>query len=806
MSGKSGVYDANRIKFEKNVSNSSNIKVKLNYLKNLAESIQEEDNDFLYNQYKKFDSLSENSILTKYLSSSSVETNEDLSTVVFPFGINLSQEKAVSKALKNNISIIEGPPGTGKTQTILNIIANIMMKNKTIAVVSNNNSALENIFEKFEKENLSFFCAMLGKKDKKEKFIENQKCSYPKLTGIHNIKDYTKVEEIADNIDRVKKILSSKNKIATLKLELKEVKLEKKYFSELYVRKTSAIKGIIRFIFKNSKNILSFLAAVEYLQKRNKNFNIFFKIKSFFKYGVISQSIYKNSLEEVILYLQKSFYNTKEEELSDEIEKIEIFLKNHNSKKLLAEIVTDSMLLFKLYLNQKYNLQSRRKLFNNEDLWKNFTSITEEYPVVLSTTHSLRSSTGKNYLYDYLIIDEASQVDILSGCLSLSCAKNVIIVGDLMQLPHIVNKKHETNIDDIVKKYQISSFFNYKNSLLLSFSGIFKDCPKTLLKEHYRCHPKIIDFCNKKFYNNELIILTEEDNDEPLTLYNTTLGNHSRGNYNQRQIDVIKNEILIELKDLDVGIISPYRLQADKIKNILKQESNIEIDTVHKYQGREKDIIIITTVVDKENEFVDNANLLNVAISRAKNRLYVVVSDREKNKNMKDLVNYIKYNNLLIKESKIYSVFDLLYKNYAPYLDVYLEKMKNISEFKSENLMNVVIENILQKKEFNYLSKILHKRLNMIIKDLSYLSNDEKKFVRNPLTHVDFILYNKITKQFVLVIEVDGVKYHENNPTQLKRDSMKDNILEKYNIPIVRFKTNGSNEEEILIKRLKNIS
>ena len=303
-----------------------------------------------------------------------------------------------------------------------------------------------------------------------------------------------------------------------------------------------------------------------------------------------------------------------------------------------------------------------------------------------------------------------------------------------------------------------------------------------------------------------MIILTEEDNDEPLTLYNTTLGNHSRGNYNQRQIDVIKNEILIELKDLDVGIISPYRLQADKIKNILKQESNIEIDTVHKYQGREKDIIIITTVVDKENEFVDNANLLNVAISRAKNRLYVVVSDREKNKNMKDLVNYIKYNNLLIKESKIYSVFDLLYKNYAPYLDVYLEKMKNISEFKSENLMNVVIENILQKKEFNYLSKILHKRLNMIIKDLSYLSNDEKKFVRNPLTHVDFILYNKITKQFVLVIEVDGVKYHENNPTQLKRDSMKDNILEKYNIPIVRFKTNGSNEEEILIKRLKNIS
>ncbi|MFW3398476.1 hypothetical protein ACN9K5_10955, partial [Aliarcobacter butzleri] len=75
---------------------------------------------------------------------------------------------------------------------------------------------------------------------------------------------------------------------------------------------------------------------------------------------------------------------------------------------------------------------------------------------------------------------------------------------------------------------------------------VFKDVPKTLLKEHYRCNPKIIGFCNKKFYNNELIVLTKSknDSDSSLVLFNTTEGNHARGKYNQRQIDVITNEIL----------------------------------------------------------------------------------------------------------------------------------------------------------------------------------------------------------------------------------------------------------------------
>ena len=51
-------------------------------------------------------------------------------------------------ALTNQISVIQGPPGTGKTQTILNIIANLLRDKKSVLVVSNNNSATENVLEK----------------------------------------------------------------------------------------------------------------------------------------------------------------------------------------------------------------------------------------------------------------------------------------------------------------------------------------------------------------------------------------------------------------------------------------------------------------------------------------------------------------------------------------------------------------------------------------------------------------------------------------------------------------------------------
>ena len=161
---------------------------------------------------------------------------------------------------------------------------------------------------------------------------------------------------------------------------------------------------------------------------------------------------------------------------------------------------------------------------------------------------------------------------------------------------------------------------------------------------------------------------TDHGEQNVLAMYRTMAGNHARGHLNQRQIDVIKEEVLPFLERegyQDIGIITPYR---DQVKAVAAQiGEKYEVATVHKFQGREKDAIILTSVDNVIGEFVDNPNMLNVAVSRAVRALVVVTSQDSKNDktNYGDLSRYIEYNNCEIIDSSVFSVFDLLYKGYG---------------------------------------------------------------------------------------------------------------------------------------------
>ena len=325
--------------------------------------------------------------------------------------------------------------------------------------------------------------------------------------------------------------------------------------------------------------------------------------------------------------------------------------------------------------------------------------------------------------------------------------------------------------------------------------------------EHYRCHPKIINFCNQKFYNGELIIMTRDKGEKDvLSVVRTVEGNHARNHYSQRQIDVIKKEILPDMveKPREIGIIAPYNNQVAAMK---KEIQDIDISTVHKFQGKEKEAIIISTVDDEITDFADDPYLINVAVSRAKKKLKVVVSGNEQlsDGNIADLVSYVEYNNFEIKQSKIYSIFDYLYKQYAVSRYEFLKKHKKISQYDSENLMHALITDIIQMEQFQTMDVVSHVPLNMLLRNLEVLGDEECKYAMNPATHLDFLIYNRISKQPVLAIEVDGYKYHKAGTNQEKRDIMKNNILELYNIPLLRFKTNGSKERETIIQKMTDI-
>jgi len=264
-------------------------------------------------------------------------------------------------------------------------------------------------------------------------------------------------------------------------------------------------------------------------------------------------------------------------------------------------------------------------------------------------------------------------VDLVTGALALSCARKAVIVGDSKQLPNVVNEDIQVTTDEIFSQSGLPEAYRYStHSLLGSLDELFppNSLPKTQLREHYRCHPLIINFCNRKFYNNQLIILTEaQGNRHPLAIYETVPGNHARGNLNRRQIEVIQKEIIpqkcTDVAPQNIGIVTPYRKQTDELQKIF-DGSDIKADTVDKFQGREKEVIILSTVDNEITPFTDNANRLNVTVSRAVKQLIVLIHGNQDaaDTNVADLIQYIRYNNLETIKSDIRSIFDYLYQAY----------------------------------------------------------------------------------------------------------------------------------------------
>lgn len=389
----------------------------------------------------------------------------------------------------------------------------------------------------------------------------------------------------------------------------------------------------------------------------------------------------------------------------------------------------------------------------------------------------------------------------------MSCAKRAVIVGDIKQLPNVVDADMQIKTDLVFNSYCLNKSYSYSNhSLLSSIVELLPNVQKTLLKEHYRCHPKIIEFCNKKFYDNQLIVHTEySDKRQPLLVYKTPIGNHARERMNQRQIDIIKQEIIPneKLENVDLGIVTPYRNQTSALQKTF-QGTSIKADTVDKFQGRENDIIILSTVDNEISDFTDNPNRLNVAVSRAVEQLILVVNggENENDNNISDLIKYIEYNNFSIVQSELNSIFDLLYKGYEEERAKIIRKSGKVSGFDSENLMFGLIKQVLADGKFSKYDVISHFPIRQIIRNFSKLDEEETKYASNPLTHLDFLIYNTLGKTPVLGIEVDGFEFHKDGTKQADRDKMKDRILEKYNFPILRFRTNESNEKEKLTNKL----
>ena len=560
---------------------------------------------------------------------------------------------------------------------------------------------------------------------------------------------------------------------------------------------------------KHSKKLMSFRLQYGILTEKGQKFSLLQILKWSFALGLKVHKFLKAKPETIINVLETAYYVSRKREIENELCTIETSLKTINIQQRVKELRQLSLKALKNTIAKRFT--GERKRFTLKTIKPQTETFLKEYPVVLSTTYSAKACISKDMVFDYLIMDEASQVDIKTGALALSCAMNAVIVGDDKQLPNVVSHEEEQALQAIQSTYNVDEKYQAtQNSFLQSCVKVFADAPVILLREHYRCHPKIIDFCNQRFYNGELIAMTSDNNeDKVLKVIKTVPGNHARGHFNQREIDVIIQEVMPEYSESEsVGIITPYRDQAIAINRALGKDI---ASTVHKFQGRECDAIIMSMVDNAPTDFSDDPNLMNVAISRAKTKLCIVVNGNEMpaNSNLAQLISYIQYNNFEIKESKIHSVFDILYKQYTAERLAYEAQDNKVSQYLSENIIYETLIKAIDNIQMTNWNVVCHYPLSRLITDFEGLDTQEIAFISNSLSHVDFLIYNSITKKPIMVIEVDGWKYHNLSEVQQSRDKLKDDILKKYGLKPYRISTvdtiNVETIEDILSNNMNKV-
>jgi len=763
--------------------------------------------------YERLAFVHPESVLSSFLASSPIESRPLDIAPIFPFRCNLSQRAAVDNALTRSISVIEGPPGTGKTETILNLIANIVaVQRMTVGIVSFGNAAVDNVRDKLDEQGFGHLIGNLGRREKRDKFFAGQAARNAEVGRfLARAPDGPDLERLADLDKRLRGLQSAERIRAGRRQELDAHRLELRHFEDHLHRDQLPELAGLPLLRRSAGRVLDYLAESE-MALAGIRPGPLRRIRNYFRYGSVRALDPADT--SVVLRLQLAYYHKRIAELEREIGQVEDQLRRADFEQLSRQHQLQSVQFLHAELAARYR-ESRRTVYSADSYrrGKTFSDFIRDYPALLSTCHSLRDSIADGYLLDYLIIDEASQVSLLLAGLAMSCARRVVVVGDQRQLPPIP-------VDAANGLVPPTPAYDCQLNLLASLSELYgASLPRTLLREHYRCDPVIIGFCNKKFYESELIPYTTCGPERPMIVVRTVEGNHMRqhregGRSNHRELDVIAQEVIPEhcrgFALTDIGVTTPYRHQASKAADVLDLT---EADTVHKFQGRQKQVVILTTVLDETWRgrtglaFVDDPQMINVAVSRAIRR-FILVTNYDMlptSRHIRDLVGYIRYHNPgeEVTDSAIVSVFDLLYRAYSQRLRPLAARLRKELRYPSEDIIWTVLHDIIAEQRYEHMTVGSQVLLRNLLPDLGMLTLAQQAYMQHRAS-VDFVVYNRVTNQPLLAIEVDGFAFHENSPDQRARDALKNEILDAHQMPLLRLPTTGSQEHQKIRQALDN--
>jgi superfamily I DNA and/or RNA helicase/very-short-patch-repair endonuclease len=630
-------------------------------------------------------------------------------------GLNDEQRSAIKSTFNNTLTVVTGPPGTGKSQIVLNIIANALLHGESVLFGSKNHKAVDVVIERLLRLQTEPVILKYGQKEREVEFAESLLAAIERASSYNAQVLEREIGEYKNELELVRKeekhekesllrILDRRNRISRLDAILEQIKKEVLSSISKELNQYTKIEANSKFY-----RLLSSLDGLEMELEEGPNF--ISRILTFFGMTLEERILKKSQklLREFPIQssglVADSIHNCKE--LLTNARLIKKWIKNQSeltnivrenesesSVEVLRERITKSKdraidisikyvnALMKRRLKVLGRTERRdiadyisivRRLESDvtggelaEELRKErkrmFKSVVRAFPAMavtnLSVRHALPLSAG---IVDVAIIDEASQCDIASALPLLYRAKRAVIIGDPNQLTHI-SLLHRADDQQLQRQTGLTSpddqrFLYSINSLFeLSRSVIGTGAKFTHLLEHYRSRAEIIGFSNKKFYGGKLSVWTDYRKlrgagyPDALVWHNIVgeVVRPSRGSaYNLEEakavvglIEEIVERISANGDDywISLGVVTPFREQANKIRDLVEQKIDtthlrkldLVIDTAHKYQGDERDIMIFSPVVSRKTPqrslgFLGNTvNLFNVAITRARSELHIV--------------------------------------------------------------------------------------------------------------------------------------------------------------------------------------
>ena len=776
------------------------------------------------------------SALEAFLAGSASAATGASDAVVMPFHSNLDQRNAIRAALTHQISIIDGPPGTGKTQTILNLIASLIAQGKTIGVVAGANSAVDNVIDKLTEEGYGFLVASLGKTERVQEFhrregiLEQRREAWAQKASTASPGAPARVDEAALRAEeeRLVALWEDARDIPAIRARLTATQRERLLFEEKVKESRRPMANIshLAVVRRSSETIADLLALARCAPRPGRSPRaIIERVRRYFAYGSLKGI--DLGAPDVQSALQLAFYQARERELSRRVEEAEVRAARHGLVEVSATYRRRSREALDGALLDRFERERPSRLSPNEWLNRQTGILLRTYPVVASTCFSIRHNLAEDTLLDWIIIDESSQVLLPEGMAALSKARNAVIVGDARQIGPIFQGWDESTRQPPEARFDVRSV-----SLLDSVKAMGKAAhsPTTLLREHYRCHPAIIEFCNRMYYGGQLIPMRvpAQDAPDPLAIVYAAPGNHARrplrggGFFSQREIEIISQleemEVIregIEADDKDssgdfvLGIVTPYRAQATSLRQRIRSDlgegthARWLAETAHKFQGRGAGTVVLSTVLNAHDraaarEFYDSDAMTNVIVSRAKDRFIVVTTHGgvRLSRNIRTLLDYIEmYDPSTVVQSDIVSIFDVLYNAYSASLERYSRaKWADRRRSPAENVADQCLREILAEPAYSRFGYQIEVFLKDALPNTRRLSEEQRAFVFTD-SALDFGVYSRVTGRLVLAIEVDGWQYHGASDTQRKRDALKDSIMAAYGVPVLRLPTNGSGEE-----------